>query len=53
MVHVKLKYDGETKKIPGTTAQEQDGYVVVLDANGNVIGRFAQSRVENWWIEVD
>ncbi len=50
-VNVKVQYDDEVKRIPGTSAQEEygPGSLVVYDGL-TVVGRFFNG-VERWWIE--
>jgi len=51
VIWVKLQYDEQLKRIPGTTAREESGPGALSVYDGlDLVARFMLG-VENWWIE--
>ena len=52
MVRLKIKYEDNIVRVVGVTAKEEQGWLLVRDESGNIVGRFDFDKVERWWIEV-
>jgi len=51
IIFVKISYDDQVKRIPGTSAQEEHGPSSLVVYDGlNIVARFL-GGVERWWIE--
>jgi hypothetical protein len=51
MVCVKMKTDDRVIRVAGTSVEDETPYLVIKNANGNVVGRFDSNSVESWWID--
>jgi hypothetical protein len=51
-IRVKFEYQDELTTVADSVrAEEKQGQLFVYDKNGNVVARFASSKVEHWWTE--
>lgn len=51
-VKIKIEYADEFVLVEeGVRAEEKTGSLFVYDKDGNVVARFASSKVEHWWTE--